>query len=137
MSLYKSFKTDADREKTGVWHEVGDGVSILVARWGNAKHVEAERLARKPYQSILRSGRDLPDEIAVKTNIEAMAKAVLLDWKGVTDAADQPLPYSVQAAVKVLTDLPDFRHMVAGMAQEATAYRSDQVEDDLGNSSAV
>lgn len=133
MSLYARFKTDQNREITGVVHEVDDGVTVTLARWGNPKHIEAENKARAPFKSIFASGREISPEVAKKIQIQAMVGTVVVDWNGVTTDAGEALPFTRENCIKVLTDLPDFRSMCIGLAQDVDHYRAQQVEADIKN----
>jgi hypothetical protein len=137
MDLYKTFATDKTKEEAGTRFELGGGAYVILARWANPKHIAAEEKARAPYRSITASGRKLPIDIAEKTTIAAMADAVVLDWGELKGPDGADIPYSRAAAVTLLTDLPDFRAMLIGMAGEAEAFRAQQVETDSGNLSAV
>ena len=133
MDLYKSFETDKTKENDGARFELGEGAFVVLARWGNPQHLKAEEKARAPYRSLTLSGRPLPKDIAEQTTIKAMAEAVVLDWGGLKGRDGRLIPYSVEAAVELLTDLPDFRSVLVGMAMEAEGFRAAQVEADAGN----
>jgi hypothetical protein len=137
LDLYKSFATDKTKEAEGARFELGDGAFVVLARWGNPKHLKAEEKARAPYRSLTLSGRPLPTDIAESTTIKAMAEAVVIDWGGLKDRDGALIPYSVEAAITLLTDLPDFRSVLVGMAMSAEGFRAEQIEADAGNSSAA
>lgn len=134
MNIAK-FKTDGALENEGVWLEVGDGLSLRVARIGNRKHSELwTKLNADPKIVRMASLGTIPDEEYERMLIEAMAETILLDWKGLTDGdgeAAVEIPFSKAKAKEVLK-LRDFRQLVHRMAAEAGNFRAEQVEAAAG-----
>jgi hypothetical protein len=133
LDLYQSFATDKTKEAEGARFALGDGAWVRLARWGNPKHLKAEEKARAPYRSLTLSGRPLPKDIAESTTVKAMAEAVVIDWGGLKGRDGALIPYSIDAAITLLTELPDFRSLLVGMAMEAEGFRAEAVEEDAGN----
>jgi hypothetical protein len=123
MSIYKSFKTDPDVEKKGVWLDYPDGVSILVARAGGANKTFIKAMERvyKSHKHAFETGR-MDRDVANKLSVEIYAKTVVLDWKNVTDEHGVELPFTYDNVVKVLTDLPDLFTDIQTQAQEQSYF---------------
>jgi hypothetical protein len=68
-----------------------------------------------------------------------MVEAILIDWSGLTDENDKPLPYSKDMATTFLTN-PDYRPLrdavsyAAGVVEE---FEADKVEAVVGNSASA
>ena len=120
------FATNKTAEVEGVWQEVGLGAELKIARAGNPKYTEYLRQLAKPYRARLRR-RDIPEDIAEAITIKALAKHVLLDWKGIEDEHGELIPYSVEKAENLLKEYPDFRELVAVLSDDMTLF---QIESD-------
>jgi hypothetical protein len=127
----RSFATDANKEVDGVWHDIGDGARIKVARMFNPAHQQVLDRMRKPHAAQLRRG-SLPDETARAITVASMAEAVLVDWDGIKDG-DTEVPYSKDKALEYLKAYKDFAELVASLAGDAAAYREQVDEDAEGN----
>jgi hypothetical protein len=77
-------------------------------------------------------GAKLSDELATKISIEAMARTILLDWDGIAHDGRE-LPYSVEAAISVLTDVPEFREIVFRASNTFETFRLERLAADRGN----
>lgn len=131
-----NFKTDTTLEENGVWVDMGDGCQVLVARNGNKKHREAIQRLRRPYKTFDASGRPLPDDVAQRITVEAMAEAILLGWRGLKEAGRE-VPYTTETARRVLNEYRDFRDQVSYLAVNMETFRAQSLEAAVGNSSAT
>lgn len=129
MGFFKRYKTDKTLEENGVWVDLGEDVHVLVGRLTSKRTREVRRRLMRPYESM----REVPPELEDKINIQVMAEAVLLDWRGITDEEEKAIPYSREAAIKLLSDFPDFRDEVAGASLRRDIFRANELE---GNSKA-
>lgn len=132
MKVYEKFQTDASAEENGVWIDIGDGADVLIARFGNPRHEALMEKLRKPYRNILRTGGDIPADKRDRIAIQGMAETILLGWRGI-EGPDGPIPYSVDNAVQLLTELKDFRNTVSYLALEQETFRKQALEDAAGN----
>ncbi|HEV7416043.1 MAG TPA: hypothetical protein VGN98_07785 [Tianweitania sediminis] len=91
--------------------------------------VEAEPRQNKP------RGRLLPERQEAITGT-CLVETVLLDWDGITDEADQPIPYSKEQAKEFLTD-PAYRRLRDAVVWAASVVAEDGVQEteEAGNSS--
>lgn len=128
MKINKFFATNEQLEEKGVWHEIGEGAKVLVARNGNKNHTEELKRLMAPYRRQIQLGK-LPDEVYKKISIEAMARTILLDWSGFEDDTGKELKYSFEAASDLLTRLNDFRNVITSFSDEMDAYQQVAEED--------
>lgn len=132
MDLKKQFATDSTKEIEGVWVPLDAETEIKVARVGNPKYRELMTKVMAPYRSALRNNV-LPEETAVNLLIEVSAKTILLDWKGV-EHEGAFLPYSYQNAVRLLTEVKEFKAFVDDIAGQVELYKADEEEAAVKNS---
>ncbi len=133
-SIYRKFKTDSTVETEGVVLDYGDGVRIRVARAGGANkaYLKAiERLSRKYRRQIQLDVLD--EETARRLLREIYAETVVLGWEGVTDEAGEPMPFTRENCVKLLTDLPDLFADVQAQAANAALFKAEIDEADAKN----
>jgi hypothetical protein len=134
MKIYQHYATDEQAEIDGVWVELGEGARIKVARVGNPSYEKVLRQLKKPYRNITRAGGEIPREALDKITIEATAEALLLDWQGLDDEDGTAIPYSKEAAKRLLGELKDFRETVVRLALEAETFRAEALEAAAKNS---
>lgn len=134
MSLdLNTLAVDTDKEEEGVWVEVGEGASLLIAHWGNKAFTAAMRRYVTPKQHRL---KNMPEHEADALMAKVVSETILLDWKGVSiDGAE--VPYSRAKAVELLTSRKyrSFRELVEGLAKDDEQFRLAEMEEDMGNSS--
>lgn len=129
------FKIDLDKEKDGVWLPIFDGtveVKVRPLTCPDYIHMEMRLLSQVPEEQR-------PDgnyAIAAIAGLQAqcIAETILLDWKGLTEGG-KPLPYSREAADRLLTDdsFRVFRNQIVGAATRATAVVVGTIEADEKN----
>lgn len=118
----KEFATNKKAEIEGVWQEIGQGAKVKVARAGNVKYSEYVRKLSKPYMNRYRR-RMIPEDIAEKITIRAMSRFILLGWEGIEGEDGNHIQYSEQKAIELLTEYPDFRELVASLADDITLFQ--------------
>jgi hypothetical protein len=121
MDIKKQYGTSETLEQSGVWVDMGDGASVLVARSGNPDNSRLIKRLLAPHKVALRNGK-LADDVAERITIEAMAETILLDWKGIEEDG-KPVKYSRDAAIRLLTDYKDFRDQVAAFSTELALFQ--------------
>lgn len=129
-----SFKTNLTAEIEGVWVEIGEGCELLIARLGNKEFRKFMKSASKPYRSMMRNDQ-LPDDVAEKLMVKALAATILLDWKELK-LGGKKLKYSKEECERVLGDeeFKDFRDLVVEIAQARETFRFEEIEAAAGNS---
>jgi len=134
FDLHTEFGTDEKSELEGVWEEVSEGARVLVARVGNDRFTERYKRLGKGLQRQLDRGT-LPEDKQAAILIAIIADTILLDWSGFADEG-KSIEYSKENAKLMLKKYPDFRQFVWDIANDADLYRTEDREEDLGNSSA-
>ena len=102
----KDFKTDKDKEKDGVWEDLGDECSVLVARYGNQAMVNAYRRYPRVLRQRLESGQ-VDDDKSATVMAKVMADTILLDWKGLKEDGKEVV-YNKEECVRILVEYPRF-----------------------------
>ena len=132
---FSSFQTDARAELEGVWCELGEGCSLLVARAGNAAHEEmVARLERQMRPQSMAADAELPTKVRTEIAIKAMAATLLLDWRGLLDDNGREIPYSKEKAEELLRTARDFRNLVSSLAMERRRFQNEETAAIMGNS---
>lgn len=131
-----TFKTNEQREQEGVWEDAGGGLRLKVARLGNLRYEEYLRQTGKPYARQMRHGT-VDNKVLEDLIRQAMARHVLLDWENLDDEQGNPIPYSHEKALELLTKYRDFHQMVLEIAQDARLFKEQDLEEARGNSAAV
>lgn len=132
MDLRKTFDTDSKLEVEGVWHDIGEGASVKVARDVNPAYAQTLSQLSKPYALQMRQGT-MDDKVANEILCRAMAKTILVDWKGMTEDG-KTLPYSEEAAFRLLVELNDFRALISTLSTQASSYRKAEKDKTAKNS---
>lgn len=135
MDIEKQFATDPVLEKEGVWFDIGDGAHVRVAAMNNPNWQRVMRAKFKGRERQLQL-KTLSDDVATKLVIEATAETILLDWKGFTRNGE-PLPYSREAAIDVLTRHRRLRDIVTGLSEDFESFKVSQAEDAEKNSETL
>jgi hypothetical protein len=133
MSPYTLFATDNRLEQDGILLDYGS-FRLRIARAGGANRRFAQVLEAKlkPHRRQIQT-ETLADEVAHRLIVEAYAEAVLLGWEGVVDAGGQPMPFTRDNAVRLLTDLPDLFRDLQEQATKAALFRRQAEEADEKN----
>ena len=130
MGLYQIFETDAELEKKGFALEYGDAV-FIIARAGGANESYQRFVEHKmrPHRTSVNAGT-MAESTSRKILIEAYSEKIILAWDGVTDENDEPLEFSKENVVKVLTDLPDLFEDIVRESSRVSNYIAEQAEAD-------
>lgn len=121
MDVFKKFATDAGKELNGVWAEVGDGASLLVARLSNRKYARLLSQQVEVNQRVLDLKNEAADDLSEKIMVDVFAQTILLSWKGI-EFKGEVLPPSVDNAKKLL-EVKDFMSLVRSIAGDIERYR--------------
>ena len=86
-----------------------------------------------------RAGAALQPGVLDELMARGMVEHILVDWTGLTDETDQPLPYSKERAAEYLTnpDYRPFRDAVTYAAGVVEEFEADKVEAVVGNSASA
>lgn len=126
---FSEVKVNNSMAESGVWVEHDDTTSFLIARMGNKKFNVVFQKLIGPYKRQFDSGKLSADK---QTDImcKCMSKAILLGWEGLT-LDGEALEYSEEKAYELLSTegADEFRDLITSYAQDADAYRNDQLEE--------
>jgi hypothetical protein len=112
--------------------EPGDGPAVLIVPTLTA-YERALDDARRPHLYEIREGK-VADKTLRKIQGEALGRAILRDWRGIT-VGGHPLPWSEEKAVELMTDEAwlTLREFVQTAAQWRAALASQEVAKAAGN----
>lgn len=133
FSPFRRFAMDKSAETEGVWFDYEEGSRLLVARYGNLRHVAAEReLERKNEIELDSDDITKVAELRMAMNVELFAKTVLKGWEGIVDENGKDFPYTYENA-KTLLELPEFFGAVVDFASEIDRFRKFKEADAVKN----
>lgn len=124
-----TLRTNEDLENNGVWRDLGNGAKLLIARLGNEEFSKMFTELTKAYDE---TGTKVPVEVQRDFTVKCLARTVLLGWEGIFDGKKK-LKYSYDNAVRVLTEIKDFREMILKLAGQLEAYKAINDEELVGN----
>lgn len=117
--------------ESGVWATVriGDAEWRFLIRSREAKqYQQALERHMAPLRRRYRN-QEVPNDVSQDALIRIFAEASIVDWQGVTDAAGEPLPCTLENKVLVLETFPQVRDVIAGTATEYGAFIAAAEED--------
>lgn len=128
------YSTDKDAEEAGVWVDFGDGIEVQLRRLNSNKSKEIRRKLEKPYAKQFR-GQDMPETIQEDLLNKQIAKAIIVDWKGVPDPAkpESPLACSEEAVLDMIRKFPDFRDEILQASMERATFQKEDQKAAEGN----
>ena len=139
-SLFRTFKTDPQMEKSGVWVDYGPNSKgnpqrVLLARAGGANldFSKALEVATRPYRKALQAGvldKQIQEELYKKVFVETVVKG----WVNFEDEDDQDLEFTSENVTSLLDKLPELYADWQEQANRIAIFREELMERDLGNS---
>ena len=133
--IYARFGTSKPMEQQGIVLDFGDDGRIKIARAGghNQQFAEVYNRRFRPHAKKQRQG-NLSEEVATRTLAEVYAEAIIRDWEDIKDVHGNSIPYSFANCVGLMLDLPDLFLEIRNSAVEAAYFRTDEIEEAVGNS---
>ena len=120
------FQTQAtNQELDGVWVPYAQGCELRIARAGNANFLNALDKAQRPHRKAMARGK-LGTAKELSIQCDAMAKGILLEWRG---PAMKKQPYTEETAQKALRHDSDLREFVVDTAADLDTYREEEVAE--------
>lgn len=131
LSIYQLAKTDQTAEVNGKWFtdffEPGSGIDFKLRRLKTKPVVKVMNRVMAENRKHMVKG-EYPEAIDEAMLIETFAEAVIADWRGVSDG-ENDIPYSKEAAMKLLTELPDLKDTINRIASQGASFRADLEAD--------
>lgn len=139
MSIYRQYKTDAVRENKGArivkgMNDDGSEIVFYVARTGksNTSYKLASERAFKPHRAAIKNG-SLSNETADQIMLDLFCGHLLKGWENVLDEQGAEIPYSVENAKKLMSDLPDLYSELLEVSNDASHFLDSNREEDAKN----
>ena len=143
-SPYDVFKTDAKTEKDGIWINYGSfGFHVRRAGPSNKAFVKMLESKLRPHRAAIKRGT-MDDKVADSIACEVFCKTVLINWRSTDDKGKhkegvlpgkdgKEIPFSVEKAREVFTDLPELFNDLYEQAADATTFRFEDEAEVAGN----
>jgi len=148
MSLKKQFGTNQDKEKEGVWVEVGiEEVNEKPIRFKIARLTQRNKEYQK---TVTKHGRkyqnvnNIPADVALAISQKAFVDCILLNWENVLEYRTEQLssgfpspngemlmPYNKANATFLMKDLPDLYLLLSNLAASPETFMDEDEEADL------
>lgn len=134
-NLYERYETDKEAMKEGVWVNFPDGVRVLIvsSQTDDIRRWEQKEI-KKYRQAIIANSGMTPPEVSDAIEIQKASRKVVKAWENVDDKEGKPIVLNTFNAIKVFTDLPDFRKEVLYFSDSSETYRVAELEAIVGNS---
>jgi len=131
VHLLERYKFDRTKETEGVWHtiplSVDHALEVKIARKTNQAYRDRLLANIIPLLGEVEKGEKPEDDQIGRAWAETMAGTMLVDWKGL-ELNGEPVEFSEEAAIVLLTELPEFRDEVMKRAGEHDKYLEDNLE---------
>lgn len=111
----------------GSWFQFDDA-KFKIAHTSNLRFQRALNRLQQPYRRKIDNGTIDP-KISRDLMCRAMAEGLVLDWENIIDNSGKPVPYSVEAGVKLLTGNAACRDAISEFALNIENFRKDLTED--------
>jgi len=129
MDLSKSYAMDVKASEEGKWIDLDSTTSLLIRRYGCRSFQKYLSGLLAPHKKATQRG-SLDDDLAEQILTQAIAKEILVDWKGLK-IDDKEVKYSVEKAVEILSNpvFKEFRDDVVAWSQDFQIFREEEIED--------
>lgn len=131
LHLLERYKFDRTKETEGVWHTIplGEGHALEVKIARNTSRAYRDRVLANiiPLLGEVEKGVEPADSEIGEAWAKTMAGTMLVDWRGL-ELNGEPMAFTEEAAVLLLTELPDFRDEVMKLARAHNKYLEDDLE---------
>ena len=131
LDLGDKFGSNPKAEIDGVWHELGDGAAVKVARIGNKEAAKAYRKLPKAVKNALDEGT-LEEGQAKNFIAKFLADHILKDWRGLADNGLTLPEYDAEQGKKFMLKYRRFRDRVWELGQDDDLFNVES-EDDAKN----
>ena len=116
----------------GVWTDDFYGCTFKVAAITSTKFQRVLNRLNTPFRRKLEKGNMDPAD-SKRILCTAMAKALLLDWKGVVDADDKPVSYNEELGTKLLMNNDLVRDFIQDFSADLDNFYVEAQSDNVKN----
>lgn len=142
MSLYKHYGVDTEKAQKGVpctlvANDDETVPTFYVSQIGrtNRKYMALVEKNIQPSRRQYRGGGNkIPAEKILEANKDAFIRSALHGWANVRGPDGKDLTFSVDAAIKLLGDLPNLYFELEAFAEDISNFQTEDREDDVKNS---
>jgi len=127
--MFNIDQTTVDKEESGVWTRFR-GSEFLIASSGSNRFQKIFAKLQMPYRKEILKNR-LDPETQIEIMSRALSRAVVLDWRDVTNNDGENVPYDVEICYNVIRNNAEFRDFVTDFATEISNFISEE-RDELG-----
>ncbi len=131
--LKNALECDLTLEQSGVWITDSYGLKWKIKRLSFLRN-EQYRLNIEALKDKKLSERDIA--VRQKIFITAFVDACLLDWEGITDDNEEPIPFERDTAIDVLFSMPDLYDEVFAQATKSANFKKEEDLKNLSNASS-
>ena len=103
MARIDAIRADLDKESKGVWVPYELGIELKVARLGNPAY-QAVLTSLVNARKALLGCLELSADQRADVQKQAVARTVLMDWRGIEDEQGNPVLYSPEKALEWFRD---------------------------------
>jgi len=143
MSMYATFRTDAEAEKNGVYLDYGSfRIRVARAGGGNKRFAKVLEAKTKPYRRAIQT-ETMDHERAQDLLREVYAEAIVLGWEtkvagewraGIeAPAGGDLLPVTKENVLATFRALPELFADVQDQSSKIALYRASTQDADAGN----
>lgn len=124
--LSSLFKTDPVKEETGTWMPVAGDVELCVrSQQSESARAKTKELLQR-HRAALSVGASLTPEQNKAFEIDLVATALVVDWRGMTDLSDLPIACTEENVREIVTQLPRLRQQILAYAESLENYRPEK-----------
>lgn len=130
MSVFDMYETDTTDEENGRWFnnyfgERAQG-DIKIRAFASKPSIAVRRRLEALYRRHMLPDGSYPQDVSQKMVTEQLSQAIIVDWRGnaFRGKDGQPIPFSVDAAKKLLEKMPHFRNRIVQSAAEMDNFRA-------------
>lgn len=134
-NLFKLLETDPELEDGGAWRTYPGHDSRFKIRCLSGSYVTQRRQELLEERGdALRAGGDARVAAVAEVSDLLLSDAIVADWEGVLDDAENELPYSVENSRMILSRLRRLADWIQGQSVEIAPYRVREDKTGSGNS---
>jgi hypothetical protein len=123
--LFNDFAVNEVLSQDGVWVSYVGDVEFLIARAGNKQYRKVAQALYKKNARILDGANEAATEKLTEIVVEAMARGILLGWRGNVQFKGEALPYSYENA-KMLLQMERLRDFIDAAAKDEAQFAAMQ-----------